>query len=78
MKFKFGGDEMSEIELIDYAKLVDAIDWDNDIEKWTIGDTELQRLVFKPNAVCAKCRNNPANGGSGICNCILGQIPVTC
>ncbi len=78
MKFKFGGDEMSKIELIDYAKLVDAIDWDNDIEKWTLPDTTLQKLVFSSKDVCAKCRNNPANGGSGICNCILGQIPVTC
>ena len=22
---------------------------------------------------CATCSNNPKNGGSGICNCILGQ-----
>ena len=21
---------------------------------------------------CAKCRNNPANGGSGVCHCVLG------
>lgn len=24
---------------------------------------------------CVNCSNNPKNGGSGICNCILGQIP---
>ena len=26
------------------------------------------------NNVCASCSNNPANGGSGICHCILGGI----
>ena len=30
-----------------------------------------------PNS-CKSCPNHPSNGGSGICNCILGQIPVTC
>ena len=24
---------------------------------------------------CVNCSNNPKNGGSGICNCIMGQIP---
>lgn len=26
---------------------------------------------------CAFCPNNPSNGGSGICNCILGQPHIT-
>ena len=26
---------------------------------------------------CDKCPNNPSNGGSGICNCILGQPHIT-
>jgi len=26
---------------------------------------------------CAFCPNNPSNGGSGICNCILGQPQIT-
>lgn len=26
---------------------------------------------------CIKCPNNPANGGSGICHCILGQPHIT-
>ena len=25
---------------------------------------------------CQHCSNNPINGGSGICHCILGQQPV--
>lgn len=28
--------------------------------------------------VCSACHNNPANGGSGVCNCILGSAPITC
>ena len=27
---------------------------------------------------CDSCSNNPKNGGSGICNCILGQPPIIC
>lgn len=27
---------------------------------------------FTPEA-CRNCSNHPSNGGSGICNCILGQ-----
>lgn len=27
---------------------------------------------------CKSCSNHPTNGGSGICNCTLGQVPVTC
>ena len=30
-----------------------------------------------PNS-CKNCPNHPSNGGSGFCNCTLGQIPVTC
>lgn len=30
------------------------------------------------NEACKNCPNNPANGGSGICSCTLGQMPVTC
>lgn len=27
---------------------------------------------------CRACSNHPSNGGSGICNCILGTPQVTC
>lgn len=27
---------------------------------------------------CQHCSNNPINGGSGICHCILGQPKITC
>ena len=27
---------------------------------------------------CDRCSNNPKNGGSGICHCILGQPQVIC
>lgn len=28
--------------------------------------------------VCEHCPNDPRNGGSGNCNCILGQPKITC
>ena len=33
--------------------------------------------TLKTNMYCDKCPNNPSNGGSGICNCILGQPHIT-
>lgn len=27
---------------------------------------------------CRNCSNHPSNGGSGNCNCILGDWPVIC
>ena len=37
---------------------------------------DIEQLVFQQNSVCTTCSNNPKNGGSGICNCILGQQVV--
>lgn len=31
---------------------------------------------WMPDA-CKACSNHPQNGGSGICHCTLGQIPIT-
>jgi hypothetical protein len=28
---------------------------------------------FYTASICDSCSNNPKNGGSGICNCVLGQ-----
>ena len=27
---------------------------------------------------CDRCSNNPINGGSGVCHCILGLKPIIC
>ena len=29
-------------------------------------------------AACRNCSNHPVNGGSGVCHCILGSLPVIC
>ena len=39
---------------------------------WTTSKTN----AVPPN--CQHCSNHPSNGGSGICNCILGTSQVTC
>lgn len=30
------------------------------------------------SSACKTCPNHPSNGGSGICNCTLGQADFTC
>jgi len=32
-----------------------------------------QVMIFDQRSPCANCTNNPINGGSGICHCILGN-----
>lgn len=33
--------------------------------------------VYMPEE-CIHCSNHPSNGGSGLCNCILGAGRITC
>ena len=34
--------------------------------------------VIKVPTACTFCPNHPSNGGSGNCNCTLGDIKITC
>ena len=43
----------------------------------TIVSTGIWDKTLKTNRYCDNCPNNPSNGGSGICNCILGQPHIT-
>ena len=42
-----------------------------------------QQIVFNDTggngyqSPCTDCTNNPANGGSGICHCVLGTSTIT-
>ena len=38
---------------------------------------QLDPLTLYPEA-CKICSNHPSNGGSGICNCIMGIPQITC
>ena len=55
-----------------------------DYYKSQLKDLELQLLLNKQQyeifgtSACENCSNNPKNGGSGICHCILGTPPITC
>ena len=42
-----------------------------------IDDNEPDIKMFSYPNVCAHCSNNPANGGSGICNCTLPYMRQT-
>ena len=53
--------------------LLDAVDWDNDIEKWTIRDDDLESLMAQKNDVvevvrCKDCKHsNQYEGGCWYC-----------
>ena len=42
----------------------------------TTNTWELGYTVSNVLDACKQCTNNPANGGSGICHCILGTSPI--
>lgn len=42
---------------------------------WNKSDSSISYAI-PPS--CVNCPNHPSNGGSGICNCTLGQMPITC
>lgn len=49
--------------------------------RWEEKQEDVKRVPFQPytasKSACISCPNNPVNGGSGICNCTLGQMVVT-
>ena len=49
---------------------------DNIIKHNLFKDFEIEQSAFK-QSICENCSNNPKNGGSGICHCIVGQTQVT-
>lgn len=46
------------------------------IENHSLTPSENLSTSFSQPA-CKTCGCNPANGGSGICNCTLGNMPIT-
>lgn len=62
------------LELLEYELRVktDSLEI---LEKGYTVDTSLINLKEIPNA-CKNCSNHPSNGGSGICNCILGLSQI--
>lgn len=59
------------LEVISYEDLFEVIA--HEIERLPSAEPAYQRM---PDA-CRACSNHPQNGGSGICHCTLGQIPIT-
>jgi hypothetical protein len=64
-------------------KLMNGIITDDEVDFVPYGwpDNALMNKEFLLQHIpdsCKSCPNHPSNGGSGICNCTLGQLPVTC
>ena len=64
IRVPFGGnsiDELKEYTVLNVSNF--------NLEDSLIGSFE--------QSACINCTNNPKNGGSGICHCILGQMQIT-
>ena len=67
MRVPFGGNSYTTqkpIKLNDYTV----------INGYNLEDATINNFT---QSACENCSNNPENGGSGICNCTLGQMQVT-
>lgn len=63
----WSSEEKEDVIRIPYDKMLDTFIYKNETDN-----------SFTPSA-CKYCSNHPSNGGSGICNCIMGSYnQVTC
>lgn len=76
------GNTINAVEAIEaFAKTVE--EYGNKLSEGLeeYNDNLIKHDLFKDfeieQSACKNCSNNPKNGGSGICHCILGQIHVT-
>ena len=47
-----------------------------EIVKKAYQDANRQYLIDQVKDACRYCPNNPQNGGSGVCHCVLGQAVI--
>ena len=47
------------------------------VSQCSCNDIPFVKMNTSPASPCQTCSNNPANGGSGICNCTLGMTKIT-
>ena len=48
-----------------------------DLVRKNYAEANKDYLRKQTESACVYCQNNPKNGGSGICNCILGSPNIT-
>ena len=70
----------SNEDLLEIKKQLE--DLDNKIDTLLKKDYSIQVLELTNSfsnipEPCRNCSNHPSNGGSGICNCILGEPKIT-
>jgi len=64
----------SEDDYVDF--LDDFLDEDREYTKINYTKAMIQPVWDTTPSVCGSCSNNPKNGGSGICHCILGTPSI--
>ena len=72
---KDGDERTGEVDdaIIKYKEMIDAVS--DLITNTKIAEVPDYDYLF-PQNWCAACPNHPANGGSGICHCVLGTQTV--
>ena len=56
----------------------DLLKWLNQEYNFLESYTQFNNNPLFQSSACKTCSNNPKNGGTGICHCILGTPPITC
>ena len=63
-------------EIVEQVKKSIIVPYEMKLQE-TTNTWELGYTVSNVLDACKQCSNNPANGGSGICHCILWTSPIT-
>lgn len=75
IRVPFGGDKSTVADLLNYDHLEVSLNDLTILNNYNYQDATIGTF---DNPSCVGCSNNPKNGGSGICFCILGQSEITC
>lgn len=76
--FGLGNEGNDLIKKVNDSK--DFNDWEKSMLIQGLRSTEKSNSTVTTtlrSKVCDGCKNNPKNGGSGLCHCILGTVPIT-
>ena len=78
IRVPFGGNSLS-VNTTDYLSINGNSTTTTTISINDLNNYNLENSIMGnwEQPACVNCPNNAKNGGSGICCCVLGQVPVT-
>lgn len=77
VRIPFGGNMLNNTPKQKVDDMVDLTDYKPNHVITTLNTPMQPSNAMYESSSCVHCTNNPKNGGSGICHCILGSQEIT-